>query len=264
MHPQLIPGLPIQTFGLCVGLGVMLGWMLIDRLARPRDLSGLVLAVVFAGIAGARLAHVVEYWHADGFDADFTRAFRFWEGGLVFYGGLLAAFAVFLVWTRVRRAPFFATADVIAVALPLGHAFGRIGCFFNGCCWGRVSDACIAVRFPRPSLPWSDHVGRGLVGPDAAASLPVLPTQLIEAAALLALCALVYAVYRRCRRYTAALYLMAYGALRFGIEFLRADDRPDLWGLSSAQVVSLAGLALGFAFLCINLKNRGEPACDHR
>ena len=68
MHPQLITGLPIQTFGLCVGLGVLLGWMLIDRLAKPRDLSGLVLLAVFAGIAGARLAHVAEYWHADGFD----------------------------------------------------------------------------------------------------------------------------------------------------------------------------------------------------
>lgn len=264
MHPQLISGLPVQTFGLCVGIGVMLGWMLIDRLAKPRDLSGLVLAVVFAGIAGARLAHVVEYWHVDGFDADFLRAFRFWEGGLVFYGGLLAAFAVFLVWTRIQHAPFFATADIIAVALPLGHAFGRLGCFFNGCCWGRVSPTCLAVSFPRHSLPWRDHIGKGLITPDAPASLPVLPTQLIEATALLALCALLYVVYRRTRRYTAALYLMAYGLLRFGIEFLRADDRPDLWGLSSAQLVSLAGLALGAVFLYVNLKSRGEPACDHR
>lgn len=264
MHPQLISGLPVQTFGFCVGLGVLLGWMLIDRLARPRDLSGLVLLVVFAGIAGARLVHVIEYWHQDGFDVDLVRAFKFWEGGLVFYGGLIAAFTAFLVWTRVRRASFFAAADVIAVALPLGHAFGRLGCFFNGCCWGRVSDSWIAVAFPRHSLPWRDQCGHGLISADAAKSLPVLPTQLIEAAALLALCALLYFVYRRYRRYTASLYLVSYGAIRFGIEFLRADDRPDLWGLSSAQLVSLAALALGGAFLCINLKNRGEPACDHR
>ena len=249
MHPQLILGLPLQSFGLCVGLGVLLGWMVIDRLAKPRDLSGLILLVVFAGIAGARLAHVVEYWHADGFDANFLRAFRFWEGGLVFYGGLLGAIAAFLVWWRVRRADFFFHADILAVALPLGHAFGRLGCFMNGCCWGRPSHAWYAVRFPATSF----------CGPD-----PVIPTQLFEAAALLALFAVLYLVYRRFRRYTAALYLMSYGVLRFGLEFLRADDRPDLWGLSSAQLVSLVGLAAGAVFLVLNLKCRGESACDHR
>ncbi|MGN0854504.1 MAG: prolipoprotein diacylglyceryl transferase [Kiritimatiellia bacterium] len=250
MHPQLIPGLPLQSFGLCVGIGVMLGWMVVDRLARPRDLSGLILLLVIAGVAGARLAHVIEYWHQDGFDAHLLRAFRFWEGGLVFYGGLIAASAAFLVWWRVRRVDFFATADILAVALPLGHAFGRLGCFFNGCCWGRRSDAWYAVRFPATSFCGSD---------------PVIPTQLLESAALFTLFAALFFIYRRFRRYTTALYLIAYGMLRFGIEFLRADDRPDLGGLSSAQVVSLAALAIGLVFLGINLRHRGaQLPCDHR
>ena len=249
MHPQLIPGLPFQSFGLCVGIGVMLSWMIIDRLSKPKDLSGLILLVVFAGVLGARFAHVIEYWHQDGFDANPLRAFRFWEGGLVFYGGLIAAVCSFLVWWRVRREDFFATADILTVALPLGHAFGRLGCFFNGCCWGRASDAWYAVRFPATSF----------CGPD-----PVIPTQLFESAALFALFAALYLVYRRYRRYTTALYLMAYGVIRFNIEFLRADDRPDLCGLSSAQVVSLVALAIGDVFLYLNLKHRGEPACDHR
>lgn len=250
MHPQLIPGLPLQSFGLCVGLGVLLAWMVVDRLMKPKDMSSLILLVVFAGILGARLAHVIEYWHQDGFDTNVLRAFKFWEGGLVFYGGLLAAIAAFLIWWRVRKEEFFANADVLAVALPLGHAFGRLGCFFNGCCWGRPSQAWYAVRFPATSFCGSE---------------PVIPTQLFEAAALFVLFGILYLVYRRFRRYTAALYLMSYGVVRFCIEFLRADDRPDLCGLSSAQVVSLAGFVLGIVFLSLNLKCRGEqPACDHR
>lgn len=256
MHPQLINGLPIQTFGLCIAIGVLAGWKVLSKLAAGRDLGNLVMLLLLCGIAGARLAHVCEYWHADGFDRDPLSALYIWRGGLVFYGGMLAAAAAFLGWCIACREDVLEWSDRIAVALPLAHAFGRIGCFFYGCCWGKVSDSPVAVRFPCMSPAWHDQVRDGLICADARWSLPVLPTQLISAAALLALFAVLWFVYRRRRGYTAALYLTGYATIRFALEFLRDDDRPAWNGLSSAQLVSIAELAAGVGFWLWSYRRR--------
>lgn len=248
MHPQLITGLPIQTFGLCIAIGVLAGWKVLNRLAAGRDLGNLVMLLIFCGIVGARLAHVCEYYHDDGFDRDPISALYIWRGGLVFYGGLIAAIAAFLGWCAARKENVLEWSDRICVALPLSHAFGRIGCFFYGCCWGKVSNGPLAVRFPCMSPAWHEQVRDGILSADARLTLPVLPTQLISAAALLVLFAVLWFVYRSWRGYTAALYFTGYAIIRFAIEFLRDDDRPAFYGLSSAQIVSIAALAAGIGF----------------
>ena len=264
MYPQLIPGLPLQTFGACIAVGILLAWKLVERLWKGPDLNTLVFLLVTAGIAGARIAHVVEYWHADGFDQHFLRVFAVWSGGLVFYGGLLAAFVVLAVWCFVKRPDVLGLADVLAVGVPLGHAFGRIGCFCYGCCWGKVSDSAIAVAFPAHSPVWYSQVASGLIAKSAPHTLPVLPTQLVEASALLVLFAVLFLLYRRFRAYTAATYCIGYGVLRFFVEFLRDDERP-VWGsLSSAQNFSILLVAVGVALLVWSLKRNGEHTSDNR
>lgn len=264
MHPQLIPGFPIQTFGFCIALGLLLCWTLIERLSGRKDYGSLILSLVLCGIIGARVAHVVEYWHADGFDRNFFRAFEIWKGGLVFYGGLIGGVIAFFAWCAKRRTDVLGLADLLCVAIPLGHAFGRLGCFCFGCCWGKVSDSALAMRFPASSPAWCSQVGNGLIHPHAHTSLPVLPTQLFEAAALFALFAVLYFLYKRTRAWTAATYFCGYGILRFFIEFLRDDERPSLWGLSSAQLFSLVLIAVGIGFFIWSFKRHGQRSSDHR
>ncbi len=264
MHPHLIPGLPIQTFGVCIAIGIYLAWMLVERLSGRRDLGTLAFVLVASGIVGARIAHVVEYWHADGFDRDFLSVFAVWNGGLVFYGGLAAAIVAFAVMCRAKREDVLGLADLVAVGIPLAHAFGRIGCFCFGCCWGKVSDSALAISFPARSPVWHAHVQSHLVGQFAPRSLPVLPTQLFESAALFALFAALLFLYRRRRAWTAAAYCFGYAAIRFGMEFLRDDERPSWMGLSSAQLFSFVLLALGVVFFAWSVKRHGKRPSDNR
>ena len=259
MHQTLIPGLPVQSFGLAMAVGVMLAWKVVAKMSGGRDFSNLVLLLVVSGVVGARIAHVAEYWTADGFSKDPLSALYVWRGGLVFYGGFVAAAAAFFAWCAAKREHPLAIADILCTALPLGHAFGRVGCFLNGCCWGKVSSSPLAVTFPAGSPVWFAHPGPG------SRSLAVLPTQLFEAAALLAVFAALVALYRRRKAFTTAAYLASYGALRFFIEFLRDDERPSAWGLSSAQIVSLALVAAGAAVFAWSMRRlaHGGAAPDN-
>jgi phosphatidylglycerol:prolipoprotein diacylglycerol transferase len=84
----------------------------------------------------------------------------------------------------------------------------------------------------------------------------VLPTQLFEAAALLVLFAVLYVVYRRFRRYTAAFYMIGYGVIRFGLEYLRGDPRAAVGPFSISQTISILMIALGAAFFAYGKSSR--------
>lgn len=250
MHSTLIPGLPVQTFGLCVAIGVYLAWIVAERLSLRKDIGSLICILALAGIAGARAAHVVEYWREEAFAAKPLSVFAVWNGGLVFYGGLVAAGIAFCVWCRAKKLNLPEMADLVAVTIPLAHACGRVGCFFHGCCWGKVTTSAFGVTFPAGSPPYfAHHASR-----TAARSLPLVPVQLIESAALLCLFALLLWVYRRKKAWTAALYTTGYAVIRFFTEFLRDDTRPEFSGFSSAQLFSIVLAAAGAALFVISLK----------
>lgn len=250
MHPDLINlgFLHLKTYGFFMALGFLLSWFVIERLSGRKDLSNLLLGLMLAGVAGSRLAYVIENWQAE-FAAQPFSILYVWEGGLVFYGGLILAIITFFVWCRAKHEKAFELANLFAAVIPLGHAFGRIGCFFFGCCYGRHSTSALAVVFPSHSPAWYTQVREGLLPPNAVCSLPVLPTQLFEATALFFLFVVVLFVYRRARQLTAGVYLILYGVLRFSLEFLRDDPRAHLGALSIGQAISIGMLILGTAFL---------------
>ena len=174
MFPDLIDlgFLHLRTYGACMATGFLVCWWLIERLGRRKDLSNFLLALMVSGIVGSRIAYVVEHWQTE-FAAHPERIVRVDQGGLMFYGGLILAILVFFAWCWRKKEHPLALADLLCTVIPLGHAFGRIGCFFYGCCYGRDSNAWCAVTFPEGSPSWFEH-GRRLVS--------VLPTQLFEAA----------------------------------------------------------------------------------
>lgn len=149
------------------------------------------------------------------------------KGGFVFYGGLLGGTAGLFTYVhqfKMKPAPF---ADLYATVLPLGHAFGRVGCFYAGCCYG---------------IPWEHgHIYNSTVG-TTPLGVPLLQIQLIEAAALAVLFAALLGLYLKSRRAwgCTVVYLIAYPTLRFTLEFFRGDaERGGFLWLSTSQWVSL-------------------------
>ena len=252
MFPDLIKFdfLSLHTYGACMAVGFFICWKLAEKLSGRRDLSDLLMYLMIGGVAGSRIAYVIEHWQTQ-----FARApldiFKVWQGGLMFYGGFILALIVFFVWCRVKKESPLAMSDLICVVLPLGHACGRIGCFFYGCCYGRLSESALAVSFPRGSPAWGERLEHGLIGSTALRSLPVLPTQLFEAAALLVLFALVLAIYLRTRRYAAGVYLVGYAFIRFGLEYLRGDPRAAVGPFSISQTISIGVFLAGVVFLTL-------------
>ena len=142
MHPDLISigPLNIKTYGCFMALGFLAAWQVLAWLCRrggraPEPLSNLLIALMLTGVLGSRIAYVVEHWKSE-FAAQPMAVIRIDQGGLMFYGGLILALTYFFAWCLVRRERILPLADMLAVVIPLGHAFGRVGCFFYGCCYG--------------------------------------------------------------------------------------------------------------------------------
>ena len=249
MFPDLIDlgFLHLKTYGACMATGFLLCWTLVERLSGRKDLSNLLLGLMICGVAGSRIAYVIEHWQSE-FASNPAAVIRVDQGGLMFYGGFILAFAFFFAWCFAKKESPLRLADLLAAVIPLGHAFGRIGCFFYGCCYGRDSNCWCAVTFPMGSPSWYEH-GRQMVS--------VLPTQLFEAAALLALFGgLMWAWKgrktgdgRRGDGLIMGLYLVGYAVIRFVIEILRGDPRAAVGPFSISQVISIGMIVIGSLFL---------------
>ena len=270
MYPTLftIGPFTVHSFGLCVALGFLAALFAMTRLARrglvpglPEEgVSPLVICAMVGGAAGARFAYVCEHWSAEFAGRPFFEVFRFDKGGLMFYGGLFGAIAVIVFFSRAKKVSLLRVLDLCAAVLPLGHAFGRVGCFLNGCCYGRICEnalgSALSVTYPAHSPAWWEQVGAGLIGRGATESLPVLPSQLIEAAANLALFAALFTLARRkpCAGILSGIYLIGYAAIRFTTETLRSDPRMMVGPLTISQFLSLCLLAAGTAIILLGRK----------
>ena len=257
MFPDLIDlgFLHLKTYCACMATGFILCWCLIERLSGRKDLSNLLMSLMVGGVVGSRIAYVIEHWQSE-FAANPAAVIRVDQGGLMFYGGFILSFVIFFCWCFVKKESPLKLADLLAAVIPLGHAFGRIGCFFYGCCYGRDSDAWCAVTFPAGSPSWHEH-GRKLVS--------VLPTQLFEAAALLALFAVLMWFWHKHQspgtKHQApgtivGLYLIGYAVIRFGIEILRGDPRAAVGPFSISQTISIGMIVLGSLFVFNAMRKR--------
>ena len=99
MHPELfsIGPLGIKTYGVCMAVGFLVCWKVIERLSGRKDLADLMMYLMVAGVVGSRIAYVVEHWKAE-FAANPLMVVRVDRGGLVFYGGLILSMVVFFAW----------------------------------------------------------------------------------------------------------------------------------------------------------------------
>ena len=264
MHPTLFVDF-IHSYGLMLAVGFYAGWWLAARRAKAvgihADVIGnIVLISILAGVVGSRLLWFALF-HEPG--EPVWVLIQVWKGGLVFYGGLIGALIADTVYLRKKRLPLWEVADTLAPAIALGQAFGRIGCFLNGCCFGGPASAWfpLGVRFPAfldaktgaplGSPPFLDHVRREWVADNADSSLAVHPAQLYAAASLFLIAAVLVAAtpYKRRHGELFGLLCVLNGLSRFAVELVRRDTAPVAWGLSAGQVGAVAVFAIGAAVL---------------
>ena len=259
MHPRLFELGPVTvyTYGVLLAVAYLAGLQLATTRARSRGIDAsrvmdLGIIIIVAAIVGAKLLlFAVDYDYYWGHPAEI---FSLARSGGVFYGGLIAAVLVSFWYLRRHKMPLWATCDVFAPGVALGHAIGRLGCFFAGCCYGRPT-----------TLPWgivfSDPFAASYVG--TPLGVPLHPTQLYEAGAELVILALLLLSERRGRPFagrTFWIYTLLYGISRFIIEFFRGDERGSLLGLSTSQFISVLLVTLS-VIMMIRLARR-PPAVE--
>jgi phosphatidylglycerol:prolipoprotein diacylglycerol transferase len=228
-----------------VFLGVLCGYFFCLRQAGKENInknifSDIIFWTLIFSFVGARVFYIFSdfsFFLRNPFDVLTGRS------GFVFYGGVVFGIITLYILSKIHKINFLKLSDIIIMGVPLAHAFGRLGCFSYGCCYGRETHAFIGVLFPKGS-------------PAGALGVPVIPTQLIEAFFLLLLFFFLLFVkkYKRFDGQILAVYLIFYSVIRFIIEFFRGDPRGAILFLSFSQFISICLAALGI-FLYLRLGN---------
>jgi len=254
MHPILfqIGPLTLYSYGAMLAIGAGLGLIVLTRLAASNDLdpnrvSSLALWVLLIAIAGSRLVFVI--LEPAAFVKAPWRVLFFWEGGLVFYGGVAAGFISAVLLARRWKIALLPLMDCFGPALALGQAFGRIGCFLAGCCYGLPWEggAC-AVVFTDPHTL-------------APSGIALHPTQLYSSAALFVIFGISILVWRK-RRFAGQVFFtygLMHGMARLIIEQFRGDWRGEalIYSLTPTALFAL-GFALFSAVMLVYLSRRSR------
>lgn len=232
MHPILISvgGFELHSYGAMGALGFLVMAFGVLRESRnrlgldPENVADVIFWTSFTAIAGSRLLFV--YQNPDGIDTLYD-VVNVRGGGLVFYGALLTGLPIATWQFRKKKLPLWPMLDLFAMAMPIGHAFARSGCFLAGCCYGGPTDSAMGVIYTSPLT-------------DAPHNVSLHPVQLYEAAGLLLIGAVVIGLRSR-KRFDGqllAIYLLLYAGLRLATEAFRGDERG--WFLESllGQAVS--------------------------
>jgi phosphatidylglycerol:prolipoprotein diacylglycerol transferase len=258
MHPVLFDfhGLTIYSYGVLLAASYLLGLQFALVRARRRGLDGqrvmdLGIWIIVSALVGAKLLlFIVDFKQFTSNPRDLLGLAR--SGG-VFYGGLIAAVTVALIYLRRHRLPLWTTTDVFAPGIALGHVVGRMGCLLAGCCFGKPTSMPWAITFTDPAA--AANVGTPL-------GVPLHPTQLYEAGAELLILVFLLVWERRGHGFpgrTFWSYMLLYGVSRFVIEFYRGDSRGMVFdALSTSQFVSVILVPLAIVMLFL-LSRRVDP-----
>jgi phosphatidylglycerol:prolipoprotein diacylglycerol transferase len=246
----------IHTYGVALAVAFWLGIELSAREARKRGIDPIAIVdlgivILLSSVAGSRLLYVLG--HLEDYRGDAIGMLRVWEGGLTFYGGLIAGVIFGIGFLLVKKMPVRRVIDIIAPQIALGISIARIGCFLNGCCFGTETGLPWACRFPADS-----QAGWVLPG------LGLHPTQLYSVAANFAIFMFLRRLLRTQHRSGVVFYafLVTYGAWRFVIDYLRYYE-PSMYvtragaGITWNQLVSIVIIALGAVLIIASRRPLG-------
>ena len=233
------------TFALI--LGIYLGTRSAQKQGLPVETSlNMTFFGLIALILGARLYAFFE--NPAFYLAHPLRLVKLWEGSLATYGGAIGGVIGCLAYLLVKRVRFFPYLDAYAPYGFLGIAIIRVGDFLNGTAFGKRTHLPWGVSFPKDSFAYNSHLNHGWIGPDAANSLPVHPSQLYCSLACFLIFGYLVVRLSKPRRFDGEVFLtggLLYVVARFGVDFCRDDLQRTLpLGLSSTQWVGMVTFAI--------------------
>ena len=257
MHPLLFEinlgflKIPLHTYGFMIAIGFLVSIATIRKLSvrngmNPDLNADLAFWLLMYGFLGARILFIIT--RLDFFLQNPGDMIKVWEGGLVFFGGLISSCIYAFFYLRKHKLSIWKTIDIFTPALTIAHAFGRIGCLSAGCCYGRPTD-----------VPWAIKLNSDLVD-ETLRGVPLHPTQLYESSALLILfLGLLYIFkHRKFDGQVGLTYFMLYPIIRSVIEIYRGDSIRGfvIEGiLSTSQFISILVFAAAFIMLVIHMKH---------
>jgi phosphatidylglycerol:prolipoprotein diacylglycerol transferase len=273
LPPEVV--IDIRSWGLFVVLGMVTCFFIQRKLGREIGLSSehILSLWVYGGIGavvGARALHVLVNW--SWYAPNPATAIAFWDGGMVYIGGVTVSVSVAIVYAYLRGLNVRAF-DVLALGIALTQGIGRIGCFLAGCCYGAETTLPFGVRFPEGSIAHYTMMQTGVLAPGATHTASLHPTQLYEALACFCIGGILLYWYKKKTPRPGMIicgYFIFYSVARFLLELLRNDpERQFFLGFSTSQ---LAGIALvlisGTAAVLITVMKRDEhglrgPVANH-
>ena len=238
MYPEITIGsIEIDSYIILYLLAFIIVALLLKREFKKRHYStklfiGLLITGLFFGMIGSKIYYVLENW--DAFTIDPYQTF-FRISGSGWYGGFILGGTGILIFLKINKLPVLTFLDILALFVPVGQVFGRLGCFLAGCCYGTPSNLPWAVSFPNTLYP--PHV-------------KVHPTQLYELIIYFAISILLFRLKNKNLKcgILLGLYLALSGVGRFIVEFYRPNPRI-IAQLSAPQVLALIGILLGSYFI---------------
>ncbi len=247
----------IGVYGICCTVGIVLAGLLSLYNAKSQKIDKYDMIICFAAILigafiGAKLLYLIidfnfvrQYFEQNGFN--FETLSGIMQGGFVFYGGFIGGILGILIFSGIRKVSPIHFITVIAPSVPLAHAFGRVGCFMAGCCYGIPSE-----KF---GIAFTNSIG-------APNGIKLLPVQLLEAGLLLILAAIcqIYFLKSKHRHCNVYFYLFLYPIIRIVTECFRYDDaeRGIFFGLSTSTWISICIIVAGIILLAVDIK-KGFP-----
>src|SRR4051795_911029 len=248
MYPRLFELGPVTvyTYGVLLAAAYLLGLQLARVRAKARGLDAnrvldLGIYIIISALIGAKLLLLVTDFKT--FSTNPRELLTLARAGGVFYGGLILAVAVALLYIRKVGLPLWTTTDVFAPGIALGHVVGRFGCLFAGCCYGKPTTLPWGITFSDPFA--AANVGTPL-------GVPLHPTQIYEAAAEALILAILLWTERKGKPFagrTFWLYMLLYAISRFAIEFFRGDERGTVGMFSTSQFISIVLAPLAIVML---------------
>lgn len=240
--------LTVHGYGVMIAVGILAASWLATKLCKEykldyENIDSFIIFVIVIGYAFSKLTYCLTVF--DQFLSDPLSVLG--SGGWVVYGGILGGLLAALIWCKWKKWKFMDYFQVLMPCVSLAQGFGRIGCFFAGCCGGAVTDARYGIQFPATSLAWNT-------------TQKIIPTQLLSSAGdFLIFAFLMYNLKKgKHPEDTGAWYLILYSVGRFLIEFLRGDlIRGGIGPFSTSQFISLFVVVLG-AYMIWNRQRKEE------
>lgn len=246
MHPVClkIGNFIIYWYGVFVTMGVFISVWLFQKDAIKEGYSEKVISEIFfgtvlSGIIGARFLHILVNIHY--YVLHPLEIIKIRNGGLAVEGAIIFSLVFLVLYSKIKKISTFKVLDEVAIFVPLGQAIGRIGCFLNGCCYGKETNFFLGIKFP--FLEKKVH-----------------PTQLYYSFSYILLFFLLYKLSKKLKKgegFIFSIYLIAFAIIRYFIDFLRGDLKKTIWELYPTQIIAILIFLFTGIFIILKILMKG-------